>query len=452
MMDSSHWIGSVTFALRSPGRQALDPVRRALKDDYDRILVRPLQQVLDRADRDGRLVRYRRVEVDLGRIAPGDLGDVLARRIAEGVGRGLVPFDLETLPAARPSSGAAEQLLFFLERGTLAWPAPGRALEAICLSLAGQDGVPLMQLAARLRTLFARDGKTAERFVRQCPALLIARIAAILAGRSWRFGQVGEREVAYVGERQAPHLAVILRQLACGQAVVETERNWFAAAIAGIAGINAGETADEAALLFEPLPSDGAQMADASITDADALARETKDIDDAGVKPETLPLESAGAVLLHPFLAGLFKAVGLLDKNGAFSSDDAASRAVLLIHFAAIGECEAAEPDLALAKLLCGLDIASLVPRAFEATELERSETDAMLRAAIAHWGALGDASPTALRETFLKRPGRLRREGEDWRLTIERLGVDVLIDRLPWAISLVKTPFMARPLKVDWR
>ena len=45
-----------------------------------------------------------------------------------------------------------------------------------------------------------------------------------------------------------------------------------------------------------------------------------------------------------------------------------------------------------------------------------------------------------------------LVREDEGWRLDVERRGVDVLLDRLPWALSRAQTPFMAAPLTVDWR
>jgi hypothetical protein len=168
--------------------------------------------------------------------------------------------------------------------------------------------------------------------------------------------------------------------------------------------------------------------------------------------PPAIPVETAGAVLLHPFLSGLFGAVGLLDESGQFIGPAAQARAVLLLHFVATEREEAAEPDLPLFKLLCGMDFAAIVPRRFEPTDLERREAEALLAAAIAHWDALGDVSPAALREAFLQRPGRLQRTDEDWRLTVESRGLDVLLDRLPWSISLVLTRFMARPLRVDWR
>jgi hypothetical protein len=92
------------------------------------------------------------------------------------------------------------------------------------------------------------------------------------------------------------------------------------------------------------------------------------------------------------------------------------------------------------------------VPRRIDLTDAERSEAEALLRSVVTHWKRLGATSPAGLREGFLTRPGRLERQGETWRLRVERRGIDVLLDSLPWPLSRVQTPFMAAPLAVDWR
>ena len=84
-------------------------------------------------------------------------------------------------------------------------------------------------------------------------------------------------------------------------------------------------------------------------------------------------------------------------------------------------------------------------------SEADAAEAESLLRAAIGHWTALGQASPAALRETFLQRPGRLGRVAEGWRLEVERRGTDVLLDRLPWGLGAVRLPWMPHPLFVDW-
>jgi hypothetical protein len=69
----------------------------------------------------------------------------------------------------------------------------------------------------------------------------------------------------------------------------------------------------------------------------------------------------------------------------------------------------------------------------------------------IGHWSALRNASPAALRETFLCRQGKLILGEEGWRLEIQRKTEDILIDRLPWGFSKIKYPWMPQVLSVSW-
>jgi hypothetical protein len=162
-----------------------------------------------------------------------------------------------------------------------------------------------------------------------------------------------------------------------------------------------------------------------------------------------IAVADAGLVLLHPFLPALFEARGLAT-GGRFTDEAAQQRAIHLVAFLASGEDSLREPALVMAKLLCGWPLDEPVDPA-TVTGDDRAEGEELLAAAIGHWAALGSASPAALRESFLARPGRLTETGEGWRLEVERRGADVLLDRLPWALSPVRLPWMPRPLFVDW-
>ncbi len=86
-------------------------------------------------------------------------------------------------------------------------------------------------------------------------------------------------------------------------------------------------------------------------------------------------------------------------------------------------------------------------------TQTELDETVALLSAAIGHWVALRDTSPDALRHEFLMRPGTLSLDGEgDWLLRVETGTSDILLDRLPWGISMFQLPWMRRMMRVEWR
>jgi hypothetical protein len=163
---------------------------------------------------------------------------------------------------------------------------------------------------------------------------------------------------------------------------------------------------------------------------------------------EGLFVENAGLVLLHPFLPALFERLGVAADDVILQPD----RALALLHVLATGNTPAPEYRLLVPKLLCGLPLDEPAPAPIELTKEDLEEAAALLTAVIGHWEALADASPNALRGTFLTRPGKLSIRGGDWLLQLEQRSFDVLLDRLPWSIGAVRLPWMTRLLWVEWR
>jgi hypothetical protein len=181
--------------------------------------------------------------------------------------------------------------------------------------------------------------------------------------------------------------------------------------------------------------------------------KQSESLESDDVVPDTpIPIHAAGAVLLHPFIGSFFGRLDLLEAPGRFRDRHAMERAVLLVHHLVTGADEAPEPETILFKLLCGMPFSTPLPRRTEIGAREREEAQSLLTSVVTYWHRLGQTTPTALREAFLLRPGQLQRRDDQWRLAVERRGVDILLDHLPWALSWVKTPFMHAPLTVDWR
>ncbi|HWR01831.1 MAG TPA: contractile injection system tape measure protein [Chlorobaculum sp.] len=159
-------------------------------------------------------------------------------------------------------------------------------------------------------------------------------------------------------------------------------------------------------------------------------------------------VEHAGLVLLHPFLPQLFRALGIAGDDTLLMPE----RALRLLHFLATGEDQAAEYDLVFPKILCGLPTGALCGKPSGLTTEERDEAYALLSAVVRHWEALKNTGPEGLRETYIKRPGKLsRRSDGDWLLQVESKSFDILLDRLPWAVSMIRLPWMGRMLHVEW-
>jgi hypothetical protein len=171
------------------------------------------------------------------------------------------------------------------------------------------------------------------------------------------------------------------------------------------------------------------------------------------VDAQLVPL--AGLVLLHPYLPRFLGGCGLLDGAGRAIANMHLPRACAVLHTLACGAAggEAAEHQLPLVKLLLGRapdePLTAALPRP-DASDL--AEIDALLAAVRGHWKALGNTSAEGLRLSFLQRRGLLRPADGAWQLNLQTESFDLLLDLLPWAISLVKLPWMARPLMVEWR
>ncbi len=153
----------------------------------------------------------------------------------------------------------------------------------------------------------------------------------------------------------------------------------------------------------------------------------------------------AGAILLHPYIIHYFQACKI-------NTEDQQERAAALLFYAVTGEEAAAEYQLELIKLLIGLLPTSPLPLAAGLiNDQDKIEAESMLESFISHWAALKNSTIFGLRQTFLQRPGLLKPQEHSWLLKIERRGVDVLLDKLPFGYSVIKLPWMKQPIHVEW-
>ncbi|MEN0037330.1 MAG: contractile injection system tape measure protein [Cellvibrio sp.] len=164
-----------------------------------------------------------------------------------------------------------------------------------------------------------------------------------------------------------------------------------------------------------------------------------------------LHINNAGQVLAAAFLPRLFSMLNLMS-DGKFIDLGAADRAIHLLQFMVTGNSQTPEYDLVLNKILCGVGTSIPVSAGIEITEQEQTLIEQMLTSMIQHWKVLGSTSIAGLRETFFQRQGWLVLEDDCWRLKVKEQTFDMLIDHLPWSISLIKHGWMDKPLRVSWR
>jgi len=166
---------------------------------------------------------------------------------------------------------------------------------------------------------------------------------------------------------------------------------------------------------------------------------------------ENIYIHNAGLVLAAPYIPRLLDMLNLT-ADSEFKNRNAAERGIHLLQYLVNGSCSSPEYQLVLNKILCGVTTGTPIVREIAMDDNEAAVVETLLQAIIEHWTAIGSTSIAGLQESFLQREGRLRLKNDSWHLLVEARAFDMLLDRLPWSFSLIKFPWMLRPIHVEWR
>jgi hypothetical protein len=163
-----------------------------------------------------------------------------------------------------------------------------------------------------------------------------------------------------------------------------------------------------------------------------------------------ITVKNAGAVLLNNYIAMLFERLGLIN-NKTFSNAVAQAEAVHYLQYVITGLSRTEESLLVLNKVLCGVPIAEPVQDGITISPANVKLIEGMITAIIGYWPAIGQCSVDGFRGNWLVRDGLLVEQDERWELTVEKRAYDLLINKSPFSFSIIKYPWMAKPLHVNW-
>ena len=158
----------------------------------------------------------------------------------------------------------------------------------------------------------------------------------------------------------------------------------------------------------------------------------------------------AGIILLNSFIVMLFERLSLVKDNN-FTSIENQKNAVLYLQYVVTGVSETEESYLALNKILCGLSVTDSVPAIIEISQENKILIVGLVKAAVSYWSAIGDCSVEGFRGNWLVRDGMLTELEDKWELTVDKRAYDLLINKSPFAFSIIKYPWMHKPLHVIW-
>ena len=172
----------------------------------------------------------------------------------------------------------------------------------------------------------------------------------------------------------------------------------------------------------------------------------TTEIDES----DSIFIGNAGLILLWPFLNRLYDKLGLLEGK-IFINQESQQKAILLSDYLVTGNLDFKESDLILNKLICGAPLNMFVDVNMPLDQFELDLCESLLKGVLQNWDKLNNSSIKALRDTFLIRDGVLRKSNANYDLIIKKKPFDVLLNTLPWNISMIQTSFMKNRILVEW-
>lgn len=158
---------------------------------------------------------------------------------------------------------------------------------------------------------------------------------------------------------------------------------------------------------------------------------------------------NAGLILLHPFLKRFFENLELLNNNALQPTK--LEEALHIMHYLACKKEQPYEHELLFEKFICNVPLKHPVKRDIKLSKKQKDSCDVLLQSALNHWEGLKTNSVDALRSEFLMREGRLLTTTEHYKLFVQRKTQDILLETLPWNLSLAKIPWKKKMILIDW-
>ena len=166
-----------------------------------------------------------------------------------------------------------------------------------------------------------------------------------------------------------------------------------------------------------------------------------------------LKVQCAGLVILHPFLHRFMIQTGILADQEKDISFFNLPRAAALLYFLATGSDELYEFELSFIKLLLGMNPEQSLPVSVGLlSQSDKEEAVALLQSAISYWTVLKNTSVDGLRTSFLQRSALVHQSDEGWMVQMETAPFDMLINQLSWSFTIIKLPWMKKPIYTEWQ
>lgn len=502
MARATHRIRRLRWQVRNRSTAEAFTTRKLLRDRWEEWLVPVLENAFDEIAGGDRLIHIPKLELRISVPSEEQLPEKLPDLIRDQLDEQLRSLGRQAAPAEGRSAGTEagtgesrfQGLLHYLRTGSASWLFAHAPASDIAAELGDICRTQWFSLAQHLRT----RPESHEFYFRLVQLIseerLSARLNEVLELGSQASDEALSHAITRLLEESAGELTRYERLAAAAALIAEalSGRRALPDVLAAIGKILPGERLaafrsalstlpDSAALFTEERSggSDGPEQAAGSSFATEGrppavplnnegeapLSRDASEHRTAPVLPERsfgktaakdefpLMANHVGLAILHPFIPRLFENTGLREAGGAELAFHVLPRAAALLHYLATGRETVYEYELGFIKILLGLHPETPLPVAEGLIEpRDREETETLLQSVIGYWQVLKNTSIQGLRSSFLERSGLIREEESGWRLQVESRPFDMLLDQLPWSIGIVKSPWMTKPVYVEWQ
>lgn len=166
--------------------------------------------------------------------------------------------------------------------------------------------------------------------------------------------------------------------------------------------------------------------------------------------PGPLVINNAGVVLLQSYIKPLFERLKLIHDD-QFVSASAQRAATHYLQYLICGQSHSEEHHLMLNKVLCGLPLSQPLEGGIGIDHTETEIIHSLIQAVAQYWPAIGKTSVAGFQGNWLVRGGTLTEKSEHWDLVVERRSYDILIRRSSLSYTIVRLPWMGKPIYVTW-
>lgn len=455
-------------------------IQNTVSEFYRRDILPALEKIFDEISSDVETISIDKLEIDLGSFINSEIEknswkEIYLRGLADQI-----RLFHRTNPEGEPRSlNTYRQWVYYMQYGILPWNSAGmdqQWLELVLEALAVN-----YEYAAELRLMIQANPVLLSRIIAQHSGEFIHKLVIILTARPQEnlVRAVNELQTVFEvlrpkGKKRSEPLAGVneiwgtVLFVAAGKknpatieivkAVIRLHRSSFKKSrisIETLLGKNSliGPLVREVMRRPETRENHRSKIENKSHDQQERVIQvENTDKITAELEEEGLFIKYAGIVLLHPFLPQFFQELKLVNQS-VFRDDQSRQKGLYLLHYLATGQTTAEEYELAMPKILTNWPLTnSPVEKKIRLLKREMNKAVELLNVAIIQWEVLKRTTPDGLREGFLQRNGKLYRRNEKLYLQMEASSIDVLLDRLPWNLSLIKLPWMEHILRVEWR